>query len=450
LGYIPTTEEELLTATNLGWEEWRKVTPKLATLRLRLFLKAKQEPKFRFYALYDRIYRHDVLWAAYDQVRTNQGAAGVDGVSINQIERTENGAEKLVDELHELLRTKKYRPLPVKRVRIPKRDGGKRPLGIPTIRDRIVQTAVVFILEPIFESDFLECSHGFRPRRSAHGALAEIRTTLQSGRKAVYDADLQGYFDSIEHDKLMSAVRMRIVDRSVLKLIRMWLEAPIIDERSNRPPRRESKGTPQGGVISPLLANIFLHWFDRFFHDVKGPANWAKAQLVRYADDFVVIARYQSKRLTNWLEHTLEERMGLKINREKTRIVDLNTPGESLDFLSYTFRYDCSRYGGNNYYLNVVPSKKALIRERAVLKQKTNARYCFVPIPRLIRILNAHLRGWSNYFSYGYPRVAKREINWYVRERLTRHLRRRSQRPFQAPKGMTYYKHFANLGLEYL
>jgi len=196
LGKGPATEEELRTATTLGWEEWRRMSPKLATLRLRLFLKAKQEPKFRFYVLYDRIFRRDVLWAAWEQVRANQGAAGVDEVTIDQIVNAEDGPEKLVEELHETLRSKKYRPQPVKRVYIPKTNGKERPLGIPTIRDRIVQTAAVLILEPIFEADFLSCSHGFRPHRSAHDALAEIRTGLKAGRKEVYDADLRGFLET--------------------------------------------------------------------------------------------------------------------------------------------------------------------------------------------------------------------------------------------------------------
>jgi RNA-directed DNA polymerase len=450
LGKGPATEEEAQAASGLGWQEWRRVQPKLATLRLRLFLKAKQEPKFRFYVLYDRVFRRDVLWAAWEQVRINKGAAGVDGVTIDQIVNAEDGPEQLVEELHEALRSRKYRPQPVKRVYIPKPNGKERPLGIPTIRDRVVQTAVVLVLEPIFEADFLDCSHGFRPGRSAHGALTEVRAGLQAGRKEVYDADLRGFFDSIPHDKLMSAVEMRIADRSVLKLIRQWLKTPVVDNQSGGPPQRQSQGTPQGGVISPLLANIFLHWFDRFFHGPDGPARWAKAQLVRYCDDFVVLARYQGERLRTWIEHTLEQRMGLELNREKTRTVDMKAPGAHLDFLGYTFQYYRDLKGRDHRYLNVAPSKQAVVREQAVLRQKTSSHHCFVPLPALIEGLNVHLRGWANYFSYGYPRVAKRQINWFVRERLRRHLRRRSQRPYRPPEGVSFHMHLAKLGLVYL
>jgi len=450
LGKGPITEEEKHAATQLGWEEWRRVSPKLAALRLRLFLKAKQEPKFRFYALYDRVYRRDVLWAAWEQVRVNKGAAGIDGVTIDQIVNAEDGPQRLVEELHEELRSKTYRPQPVKRVSIPKPDGRERPLGIPTVRDRVVQTAAVMILESIFEADFLDCSHGFRPHRSAHGALTEIRTALKAGRKEVFDADLRGYFDSIPRDKLMSAVQMRIADRSVLKLIRQWLKSPVVDARKGGPPQRQSQGTPQGGVISPLLANIFLHWFDKFFHGAEGPAQWAKAQLVRYADDVVVLARYQGARLREWIEQTLEERMGLELNREKTRIVDLKAPGASLDFLGYTFRYYRDLKGRDFRYLNVAPSKKAVVHEQAALRRRTSSQCCFVPLPVLIESLNVHLRGWGNYFSFGYPRVARRQINRFARDRLVRHLRRRSQRPYRPPDGVSFYKHLADLGLVYL
>jgi RNA-directed DNA polymerase len=335
-------------------------------------------------------------------------------------------------------------------VYIPKPDGRERPLGIPAVRDRVVQTAALLILEPIFEADFMECSYGFRPGRSAHQALAAIRDHIKSGYREVYDADLEGYFDSIPHDKLMAALRMRIVDRSVLKLIRMWLEAPIVDDREGGPPRRSKKGTPQGGVISPLLANVYLHWFDKAFHGKNGPARFAGARLVRYADDFVVLARYQGRDLVAWIEQTLEEWMGLKVNRDKTRIVDLKEKGARVDFLGYSFRYDLDLKGRGFRYLNVFPSKKSLARERERLRQMTSPRMCFKPIPALIREMNRHLDGWSNYFSFGYPRMAMRQINSYTRKRLYKHLKRRSQRPCRPPEGVSFYRHLSDLGLVYL
>ena len=421
-------------------------------MRQKLYRKAKQEPKFRFYVLYDRIYRRDVLTSAYRIARAKKGAGGVDGVTFEQIEASAGGAEGFVDEIHENLKRKQYRPSAVRRVYIPKPDGRQRPLGIPTIRDRVVQTAVLLIIEPIFEADFMDCSHGFRPKRSAHGALGEVYGYLKQGLTSVYDADLKGYFDSIPHDKLMKCLRMRVVDRSVLKLIRMWLKAPIEEEdgRGGRKISRSIKGTPQGGVISPLLANIYLHWFEKVFYSAGGPGTWAKAEMVRYADDFMVLARYQGSRLTGFIESKIESWLGLELNRDKTKVVDLRQTGTSVDFLGYTFRYDRSIKGGVRRYLNVTPSSKALKAHRESLRKTLSRRQSHVPVRRLIEKVNRQQRGWANYFSFGYPRKAMRQMNWYVQCRLVGHLRRRSQRPFRLPEGRNYYEHFKHLGLVYL
>ncbi len=402
-------------------------TPEIIrTLQRKLYRKAKQEPACRFHALYDKVYRADILSHAYALVRANKGSAGIDGVTFAAIEEQE-GITAFIAELEEALRNKTYKPDPVKRVMIPKADGSQRPLGIPTIRDRVAQMAAKLVIEPIFEADFCETSYGFRPKKSAHAAVDDVAYAMNTGYTEVIDADLSKYFDTIPHANLMAVVAERICDGAILHLIQMWLKAPVVEVDKDGTKRNigggkgNRKGTPQGGVISPLLSNLYLHLLDRIW----GRNNLQQrlgARIVRYADDIVLLCRRgQSGQVMTVLRQILE-RLELTLNEAKTKIV--NAYKGKFDFLGFTIWMGKSRRTGR-LYPHVQPSKKAEQKVKDRITELTRRERTVMPLEWVVNETNAMVRGWVGYFHYRNCSQTLSRIRNHLEQRLNTHLRKR-------------------------
>jgi RNA-directed DNA polymerase len=398
---------------------------KIRSLQRKLYCKAKAEPAYRFYVLYDKICREDILHHAYRMARANAGAPGVDGVTFAQIE--ERGLEGWLAGLREELVSKRYRPDPVRRVMIPKHGGGERPLGIPSIRDRVIQTAAKIVLEPIFEADFESNAYGYRPARGAADAVKDVHRHLSRGYTDVVDADLSRYFDSIPHAELLKSVARRVADGAVLRLIKLWLKAPI-EERDGDGKRRivggkkNKLGTPQGGVASPLLANIYMNRFLKHWR-LSGRDEAFRAHVVAYADDFVILSRGYAAEALAWTKAVMTK-IGLTINESKTSLKDARR--ERIDFLGYSFgpHHPYNPSPRMYLYMSASPSKKSVQRLKAKVREllvPSNTD----PWPEVRDDLNRSLRGWSNYFNLGSPVVAFCSVDHYVRERVRAFLVRR-------------------------
>jgi RNA-directed DNA polymerase len=414
-------------------------------LQRKLYLKAKAEPAYRFYLLYDKIYREDILSHAYALARANKGAPGVDGVTFAMVEA--EGLEAWLANIRSELIAKTYQPAPVRRVMIPKPGGvGERALGIPTLRDRVVQAAAKLVLEPIFEADLDPSAFGYRPRRSGADAIREVHKRLCDGYTDVVDADLAKYFDTIPHSPLMRSVARRIVDRNVLRLIKMWLKAPV-EERDKDGGRRmtggkhSTCGTPQGGVISPTLSTLYMNRFLKHWR-ASGCGETYQAHVVAYADDFVILSRGHASEALAWTRQVMT-RLGLSLNEAKTSI--RNGRRESFDFLGYTFGPHHYRKDGH-WYLGASPSKKS------VQRLKTKVGEILVPghqapWPEVRDQLNSLLRGWSTYFSYGTRLIAYRAADNYVLQKVRHFLVRRHKVPSRGTKRFPDHYVFGKLGV---